>query len=75
MISYAYWQSHFNAEQHALAQTLRCPHPRPIVGVLPPGFGFPNKTDIWVSAVGLPGSRGGQNYLAVGRTRAIRTRR
>lgn len=70
MISYTYWQSHFGGDPHALGQTVRCPGPRPIVGVLPPGFRFPNNTDIWVSAVGPPGSRGGQNFLAVGRLKA-----
>jgi putative ABC transport system permease protein len=35
--------------------------------VLPPGFRFPNNTDIWVSDVGPTGERGGQNFLSVGR--------
>jgi predicted permease len=70
MISYTYWQSHFGGDPSALGQTVRCPEPRPIVGVLQAGFRFPNNTDIWVSAVGEPGSRGGQNYLAVGRLKA-----
>ena len=67
MISYAYWQSHFSGDLRALGQIVRADGPRPIVGVLPPGFGFPNNTDIWVSATGSAGSRGGQNFLAVGR--------
>ncbi len=46
MISYTYWQSHFGGNPRALEQTLRSPGPRPIVGVLPPGFRFPNNTDI-----------------------------
>ena len=67
MISYAYWQSHFGGDPRALGQTLRVLGQRPIVGVMPPGFRFPDKTDVWVSAVGPPGKRSGQNYLAVGR--------
>jgi len=63
MISYTYWQSHFGGDYRALGQTIRADGLRPIVGVLPPGFRFPNSTDIWVSAVGAPGSRGGQNFL------------
>lgn len=70
MISYTYWQSHFGGDPHALGRTLRCAGLRPIVGVLPPGFRFPDNTDIWVSAIGPPGSRGGQNFLAVGRLKA-----
>jgi predicted permease len=67
MISYTYWQSHFGGDPRALGQTVRAAGPLPIVGVLPPGFRFPGSTDIWISAVGPPGSRGGQNFLAVGR--------
>ena len=67
MISYGYWRSHFGGDPRVLGQMVRAAGLRPIVGVLPPGFRFPNGTDIWVSAVGSPGSRGGQNFLAVGR--------
>ncbi len=67
MISYTYWQSHFGGNPRALGQAVHAPDLRPIVGVLPPGFRFPDNTDIWVSAVGPPGSRGGQNFLAVAR--------
>jgi hypothetical protein len=45
MISSAYWQSHFGGDPRALGQTVRIFGPRPIVGVLPPGFRFPNETD------------------------------
>ena len=69
MISYTFWQSQFGADPRALGQTVLCPGPKPIVGVLPPGFRFPN-TDIWVSDVDAPGSRGGRNFLAVGRLKA-----
>lgn len=70
MISYRYWQTHFGGNPRALTQTMRSPDVRPIVGVLPPGFRFPNNTDIWVSAVAPPGSRGSLNFLAVGRLKA-----
>jgi predicted permease len=67
MISYAYWQSHFGGAPNALGQTIIANGPRPIVGVLPPGFRFPNNNDVWVSMIGPPGNRGGQNWLAAGR--------
>src|SRR5712692_5026641 len=51
MISYAYWQSHFGGDPRALGQTVRVLGLRPIIGVLPPGFRFPNRTDLWVPAV------------------------
>src|SRR5437899_2559248 len=43
MISYAYWQSHFGGDPRSLGQTSTCYGPRPIIGVLPPGFRFPDK--------------------------------
>jgi predicted permease len=71
MISYAYWQSHFGGSPGALGQAVRVyGRPLPIAGVLPPGFGFPDKTDLWVSARVSPEDmkyRGAQNWLAVGR--------
>ncbi|HEY1336217.1 MAG TPA: ABC transporter permease, partial [Bryobacteraceae bacterium] len=71
MISYAYWQTRFGGDARVLGQTIRAAGPRPIVGVLPPGFRFPNgDTDVWVSMVGPPGQRGGQNWLAVGKLKA-----
>ena len=71
IISYAYWQSHFGGDPSALGQTIRAAGLRPIVGVLPPGFRFPNNdTTVWVSATGPPGHRGGQNWLAVGKLKS-----
>src|SRR5215469_745700 len=67
MISYAYWQSHFGGDPGALGQTVRVFGPGPIVGVLPPGFRFPGKTDLWVPAIAPPQPRSAQNYLAVAR--------
>jgi putative ABC transport system permease protein len=68
MISYAYWQSRFGGDPNALGQTIRAAGQRPIVGVLPPGFRFPNNdTDVWVSMVGPPGNRGGLNWVAAGK--------
>src|SRR5262249_24641256 len=67
MISYTYWQTHFGGAPRALGQTVHASEPLSIVGVLPPGFRFPDNTDIWVSEVGPAGHRGGQNFLSVGR--------
>jgi hypothetical protein len=71
MISYAYWQSHFAGDPHALGQTIRVyGRPMAIVGVLPPGFRFPDDTDLWVPKNISPEDmkeHAGQNWLAVGR--------
>ncbi len=67
LISYTYWQSHFGGDPRALGQTIRSLGPRPIVGVLPPSFQFPLRTEVWVSSNGPPGQRSGKNYPAIGR--------
>src|SRR5581483_803551 len=68
MISYSYWQSRFGGDMGALGQSVRAYGSRRIVGILPPGFGFPERTDLWFP--GIPGAdepRAARNYLAVGR--------
>ena len=76
MISYAYWQSHFAGDSRVLGQTLGgLGGPLPIVGVLPPRFRFPDKTDLWYpvntfSRERAATFRGAQNYLAVGRLKS-----
>ena len=73
LISYAYWQRHFGGDPRVLGQTIGgLGRPLPIVGVLPPGFRFPDKTDLWypvntVFREPTANFRGGQNYFAVGR--------
>jgi predicted permease len=70
MISYAYWQSHFAGDPAALGRTIHVyGRPLQIVGILPPAFRFPDKTDLWLPSInrGPPEPRGGQNYLAVAR--------
>ena len=73
MISYAFWQSHFGGRASALGQAIRVyGRPLPIAGVMPPGFGFPDKTDVWVPAkISAEDAkyRGAQNWLAVARLR------
>src|SRR5205085_66756 len=48
LVSYSFWQSHFAGDPSALGKTIRLgARALPIVGILPPGFHFPGKTDIW----------------------------
>jgi predicted permease len=71
VISYGFWQSHYAGNPNVLGQTLRMfGHSLPIVGVLPPRFGFPDKTDIWYPANTIfseTASRTAHNYLVVAR--------
>ncbi len=76
VISYAYWQSHFGGDPQALGQTVGgLGRPLPIVGVLPPSFRFPDKTDLWYPVNTIfreptANFRGGRNYSAVGRLKS-----
>jgi predicted permease len=67
LLSYAYWQSHFSGDPGALGQTIRLSGPQSIVGVLPPGFTFPNKTDLWVPLITDSPPRTWHSFLAIAR--------
>jgi predicted permease len=48
LISYSYWQVHFDGSPAVLGQGLRISDQAlTIVGVLPPRFHFPDKSDVW----------------------------
>ena len=67
LLSYEYWQSHFGGDSRALGQTVRVYGLRTIVGVLPPDFRFPEKTDLWFAVSETTDPRAARNYLAVAR--------
>jgi predicted permease len=71
LIGYAYWQKHFGGRPEALGQTIRMAEMNlTIVGVMPAGFSFPHKTDIWVTVDSFfpeTPSRSAHNYRVVGR--------
>jgi putative ABC transport system permease protein len=71
MISYAYWQSHFGGDPGVLGRTIRRYNTaQTIVGVLPPGFRFPDNTDLWTPDTDNGASmreRDSQNHYVVGR--------
>jgi putative ABC transport system permease protein len=73
VISYPYWQSHFGGVPTALGQTVRFGGKAlPVVGVAPPGFHFPDQTDVWLPAGMFPEttSRSAHNYLVVGKLKS-----
>ncbi len=69
IVSSSFAQRHFGSNAAALGQTIRLfDHSLSIVGVLPPGFHFPQQTEIWWPADTIQPvvrSRGGHNYRAV----------
>jgi putative ABC transport system permease protein len=74
IISYSYWQQWFGGSASALGQSLRLfDRSLPIVGVAPPGFRFPNNTDIWIPANSVfpdTESRSAHNYRVVARLKS-----
>jgi putative ABC transport system permease protein len=68
IISHPYWQSRYNGDPGILQRTIRLGSGlRQIVGVMPPGFQFPNRTDIWTPQTTRTASRTSHSFLAVGR--------
>ena len=68
LISHAYWQSRYASDQAILQRTIRVGSGlRQIVGVMPPGFQFPNRTDVWTPQTNRTASRTSHSFLAVAR--------
>ncbi len=71
IISYGYATSHFGGAKQALGHSIRTAGVTlTVVGVMPPGFGFPNKTEVWYPANSFDpetDSRGAHNYRVVAR--------
>ncbi len=71
IISYAYWRERFGSDAAVLGQSIQAfGRSLNIAGVAPPGFGFPNKTDVWIpsnTAEPETTSRSGHNYRVVAR--------
>ncbi len=68
MISHAYWQSRYSGDGGILQRTIRVGSGlRQIVGVMPPGFQFPNRADVWTPQTNRTASRTSHSFLAVAR--------
>ena len=69
VIGQTYWGSHFGGDANALGKTLRVYDKTfTIVGVMPAGFNFPDKADVWLTSSRAENQyRSGHNYFVVGR--------
>ena len=68
LVSHAYWQGQLGGDAGVLERTVRVGEDQwRIIGVLPPGFRFPNRTDIWIPRETSSTSRTRHNVFAVGR--------
>jgi predicted permease len=71
VISHQFWQRRFAGDESALGQTLTLDtfgrRDYTIVGIMPAGFGFPGKSEIWLPAGwnGLPRERRAGHWLSV----------
>lgn len=72
VIGYGLWQSAFGSNPAVIGHRLRMSGvAATIIGVMPPGFAWPEKTEIWlpITATGDPGYAGrtGHNWRVMGR--------
>lgn len=70
MISHHYWQGHFGGDPRAVGQSIRMDgRVVQVSGVLPPGFRFPARTELWLMIPRRSTNeyRAAHNYLVVGR--------
>ena len=70
VISHEFWRRRFGGSPGAIGRTITFGQRAvTIVGVMPPGFGFPGRTDIWYfpSSSGETASRSAHNYRVVAR--------
>ena len=70
LISHAYWQTRYGGDPAVLQRTIRVGSGvRPIVGVLPPGFHFPSRADVWTPQPegSRAPSRTSHSFLAIAR--------
>jgi putative ABC transport system permease protein len=72
LVSYSYWQQYLNSADDLSTLRLRIEdHSASVIGVLPPGFRFPEDSDIWIARElysPLP-SRTAHNWKAIARLR------
>ncbi|HEY2845632.1 MAG TPA: ABC transporter permease [Bryobacteraceae bacterium] len=55
MLNYGFWERRFAKDPAIVGQTVRLNGlPTTIIGVMPPGFTFPQKLDLWVPLVQTP---------------------
>jgi len=68
VVSQSLWQSRFGAPATVSGQTLRlAAQTYEIIGVMPPGFDFPSRTEIWTPLGSSPNDNSGWGLAGVGR--------
>ena len=71
IVSHGLWQRRFGADASTVGRPLRPGRPAALVGVMPRGFAYPNRTEVWLPAVLDPVAdpRTNRMFEAIGRLR------
>jgi putative ABC transport system permease protein len=71
ILRYSFWERRFGKDPAIIGQTIRLKGvPTTVVGVMPPGFSFPQNQELWVPLVPTPEVRRRENrdtWFAIGR--------
>jgi putative ABC transport system permease protein len=70
LVSYSYWQHHLHAARDlGVVKLTVAAHPAAVIGVLPPGFNFPDDSQVWMAREtdALLPSRTAHNWRVVAR--------
>jgi putative ABC transport system permease protein len=74
VISYDLWRSFYSGDANVAGKTIRLSNrPYTVIGVLPEGFRFEGKNQVWVPLAldrGNPANRGNHNWRVIGRMKA-----
>jgi putative ABC transport system permease protein len=70
VIGYGLWQRSYGGDPAIIGREIRIlGRPATVVGVMPPGFSFPEKVEIWLPVLALdePAGRTAHNFRVIGR--------
>src|SRR5690606_22819175 len=69
VLSHRLWRDRFGSDPGVLDRTITLEGVQvAVVGVMPPGFAFPDaRTDLWLALYVPPTGLGSWNYMAIGR--------
>ncbi len=74
VVSHAFWQSHFGANENILGKTIKLDEQSYVViGVMPPKFAFPSRAQLWMPLAWTDQQRavrGNHNYLVIARLKS-----
>jgi len=71
VLSHDVWRDRFGAKAEVIGSTVYAnARPATVIGVMPPGFGFPERNQVWMSARLEGATSGDRSYEAIGRLKA-----